>query len=229
MIWLFIGFTVLIFFTILFLSTLHIKINYQHAQDNDQLSIMLRLWFIRYTIKVPLVKVDKESKSIVFKQESQTGTPNQEHDKKQKKITPNEMLNSFENVKEILHHVVGLHRVVKAFLRTISIHKLEWHTNFGFGDAALTGMLVGAGWTIKGSIIGILSQYMLLKTNPTLSITPYFQQTFSHTKLTCMLSFRIGNAILAGLRIVKFWKGGLPSLKGGPPFLKAKNNEKSIS
>jgi hypothetical protein len=228
MIWLFIILGVIMLFFLIFISTLHIKIDYVHAQDNDQLSIMVRLWFIRYTIKVPLVKIDKDSNSIVFKQETQTGNPNNQQEQKPKKVTTDEMLMSFKNVREILDHVVGFHRVVKAFLNKVSIDKLEWHSNLGLGDAALTGMLVGTGWTIKGSIIGVLSQYMKLKTTPIVSITPFFQQTFSHTKVTCMLSFKIGNAILAGLRIVKFWKGGLPSFSGGPSFLKSKNSEKSI-
>ncbi|MBM7660533.1 hypothetical protein JOC85_001305 [Bacillus mesophilus] len=228
MIWYFIlsGILMLLFF--IFISELHIKIDYVHAQDNDQLSIMLRLWFFRFTIKVPLIKVDKDSNSVVFEQEIQTGSPTGQPQEKPKDVTSNELVNGFKNIKEIIEHVVGLHKIVRAFLKKVTVHKLEWHSNLGLGDAALTGMLVGAGWTIKGSIIGVLSQYMILKTSPTVTITPFFQQTFSHTKLSCMLSFRIGNAILAGLRIVKYWKGGLPSFAGGPSFLKSKNSEKSI-
>jgi hypothetical protein len=229
MIWLFIVIGIILFITLILVSKLYIKIDYLHAQDNDQLSIMARLWFIRYTFNIPLIRIDKDSKSLVFAHDEHVGNAKQEPQQKSKEILPKDILNRFKDTKELLQHVVHLHSIVKKFLKKISIHKLEWHTNFGIGDAASTGVFVGAGWSIKGSILGIVSQYMSLKTKPNITITPFFQHTFSHTKLTCMISFRIGNAILAGLRIVKFWKGGRPSFTGGPSFLKSKNTEKSIS
>ncbi|WP_246941233.1 DUF2953 domain-containing protein [Bacillus pinisoli] len=228
MIWLYVILAIILFFSLLLLSNLYIKIDYSHTQDDDQLSIMVKLWFFRYTFKIPLVKIDKDTNSIVFKKESQMGNSSEVKEKQPTEVTPNEILNGFKNAREVIQHVVHLHSIVRAFLQKVTILKLDWHTNFGIGDAALTGMLVGAGWAVKGGIIGLVSQYMRLKTNPTITITPFFQHSFSHTKLTCMLSFRIGNAILAGLRIVKFWKGGLPSFTGGPSFLKSKNS-KSIS
>ena len=42
------------------------------------------------------------------------------------------------------------------FLKKVNVTELEWHSTMGVGDAALTGMLTGALWTIKGSIIGMI-------------------------------------------------------------------------
>ncbi|MFD1739330.1 DUF2953 domain-containing protein [Bacillus salitolerans] len=229
MVWIWIVFGFFLFFTLLFLSKLHIKIDYFHTQDNDNMSIMVRLWFIRYTFNIPLVKIDKESNSLVLKRDSYAGTVKEKKQETEQKVTPTEFINLMKNTQELLQHVVEFHSIVKKFLNKITIQKLEWHSNIGAGDAALTGTLVGAGWSIKGCIIGILSQYMKLKAVPNITITPFFQQMFSHTKLTCIFSFRIGNAILAGLRVVKFWKGGFPSFKSNTPsFIKSEDNEKSI-
>jgi hypothetical protein len=193
------------------------------------LKITFRLWFFKYTINIPLVKIDKESSEIVVKQDTYAGDSKTEQLNSKKKFTPKEILNTFENTKELIQHVVDFHRIIRKFLKKISIIKFEWHSNFGIGDAALTGMFVGAGWSLKGGILGLLSQYMRFKVRPTVTITPFFQQKFSHTKLTCMISFRIGYAILAGLRIVKFWKGGRPSFSpSDPSFFKPKNNGKTI-
>ncbi|KAA0549105.1 DUF2953 domain-containing protein [Bacillus sp. BGMRC 2118] len=223
MIWLYIVGGLLLFIFLLFISKLHIKISYSHKKDDDQLSIKFRLWFIRYTLNIPLIRIDQETNSIVVAKKKENEEP------KSKQFTSHEILNSFKDTKEILQHVVSLHKIVRNFLRKVSVHKLEWHTNFGIGDAALTGVLVGAGWALKGSIVGIISQYMRLKVMPEMSITPLFLQVYSQTQLTCIISFRIGNAILAGIRIVKFWKGGKPALHNGPSILKAKNTEKSLS
>jgi hypothetical protein len=228
-VWLYIVLGILLIITLIIFSKLHIKIFFSHTKDNDDLTIKLRLWFFHYTIKVPLIRVDKETKSIVVAHEEHAGEKKNEKEATSNEYTPDDILNTFKNSRELLQHVVSFHKIIRRFLRKISVHKLDWHTTFGIGDAATTGVLVGAGWAIKGGILGIISQYMRMKTMPTVTITPLFLQKYSHTKLTCMISFRIGNAILAGLRIVKFWKGGRPSIKNGPSFLKAKNNEKSMS
>lgn len=222
MIWLYIALGVVLFFILLLISKLHITISYSHIKDNDQLTIKFRLWFFKYTINVPLIRVDQETNSIVVAKKKDKEEP------ESKQFTAHEILNSFKDTKEIFQHVVGLHRIVRNFLRKVSVNKLIWHSNFGIGDAALTGMLVGAGWAIKGSIVGLVSRYMRLKILPEMSITPLFLQVYSQTQIKCMISFRIGHAILAGIRIVKFWKGGKPALKNGPAVLKAKNTEKSL-
>jgi hypothetical protein len=83
----------------------------------------------------------------------------------------------------------------------------------GIGDAVYTGVAAGALWSIKGSIIGLLSNYLRMKEMPKLMVQPNFQQMITSTDLSCMFQFRIGYAILAGLKLVKWWKGGLPHFK----------------
>jgi hypothetical protein len=93
---------------------------------------------------------------------------------------------------------------------------MEWNSMIGIGDAARTGTLVGALWIVKGSIIGVISNYIRLKEMPKLSITPNFQQAISQTRFSCMIQFRIGNAMLAGIKLVKYWKGGKPKFRTKP-------------
>jgi hypothetical protein len=62
---------------------------------------------------------------------------------------------------------------------------------------------------------------------PQLTVTPHFQAAVIHTELTCMFQFRIGHAILAGLKLIKFWKGGKPRLKRKSDFQEEKT--KSVS
>lgn len=223
LIWLYIACAIILFILLLVFSKLHITISYAHIKDNDKLDIKVRIWFFHYTFHVPLIRVDKDTESVVV------ATEKKEEEPKSKQFTSHEILNSFQDMKEILQHVVTFHRIVRQFLKKVTVHKFSWHTNIGIGDAALTGVLVGVAWAIKGNIVGLLSRYMKVKKIPEMSITPLFVQVYSQTKLTCMISFRIGNAILAGLRIVKFWKGGKPKLKNSPPFLKEEQTEKSMS
>jgi hypothetical protein len=61
-----------------------------------------------------------------------------------------------------------------------------------------------------------------MKEMPKLAVQPNFQQMITSTDLLCMFQFRIGYAILAGLKLIKFWKGGKPHLKSKTDFREEK-------
>ncbi|KAB2338838.1 DUF2953 domain-containing protein [Cytobacillus depressus] len=198
---------VIIFITILF-SKLKVYFRYDHLNDDDHIKVEFRAWFglIRYKIEMPLIKIDDNSPTVVVKQEKSMKQESVNKDTKQ--FGAQDLLNYFHDVKAILHSVVSLNRIIKKFLRKVTIRQFDWHTSFGLGDAAYTGMFTGAFWAMKGSIIGVISHFMKLKTPPNLSITPQFQFALSQTSISCIFYFRIGHAMLAGIKLMKYWKGG---------------------
>jgi energy-coupling factor transporter transmembrane protein EcfT len=201
-------------------TKLTVTIDLKHVGDNDQFKIKFRAWFglLRYTIDIPFVKVDDDGPNLIVKQGQKVGSEKADNkiNEKEEKITPEDILSTLSDIKEIAKHIVDLHKIMRRFLKKIKIKKLEWHSQVGIGDAALTGILTGAAWTIKGSVIGLISQYLKLKTIPVVTITPEFNQFCSRTKLQCIFQFRIGQAMLAGIRFIKYWKGGRPKLKNKP-------------
>ncbi|MFD0827281.1 DUF2953 domain-containing protein [Neobacillus sp. M.A.Huq-85] len=226
MIWVLLIFLILLLLFLLIIFTkLTIKVNYYHHNDNDDLKIEFRIWFglIKFKKHIPLIKVDDNSPSIVVK-----GKKKKDHSSKKSSneevhhITPDDMMTNFKNTKEILNHVIHMHIIIRKFLKKVSIKQFEWHTMFGVGDAAHTGVLCGGLWTIKGGIAGLLSNYFNLKEMPILTVTPHFQATVIQTQISCMFQFRIGQAILAGLKLMRFWKGGSPNLKSNTNFSKEK-------
>jgi hypothetical protein len=187
------------------------------------------IWFglIKYTIKVPLIKVDDNSASLVVKSKTKMGDSSDESTKEdEKQITTEDVETNLSNAKKLLNHVFGLHQIVRNFFRRVTLKGLEWNTLIGLGDAAHTGTITGAIWAFKGSIIGLLSHYFKLKEVPKISVTPHFQAAVIQTRLTCIIQFRIGYAILAGLKLFKFWKGGLPHFKKKANF--ANDKTKSV-
>jgi Protein of unknown function (DUF2953) len=218
--WLIVVLLILFFIIFLILITrLTVIVDLLHVGDDDHLKIKFRAWLgiIRYTISIPLIKVDDEA-NLIVKQEQKLGDENSNNKVKkgQEKITPEEEVRAISDVKEILQHVVGLHKIVRRFLKKVKVRELEWHSQIGIGDAAHTGMLTGLAWSIKGGVVGIISQYMQLHTTPVITITPEFNVYCSRTKLQCMIQFRIGHAMLAGIQLIKYWKGGRPKLKSKP-------------
>ncbi|MGO4888721.1 DUF2953 domain-containing protein [Anaerobacillus sp. MEB173] len=205
--WGFIVLLIIIFIVILIMITkVNIELFYAHDQDNDELTIKFNAWFglLSYTMSVPLIKVDKDSASIIIEEEQKVGQ-NDLEDKK-RKITPNLIINKMKEMQDFLRHVKGLHKIMRHFLKNISVTKFEWQTQLGIGDAAHTGVLAGIAWGIKGTAIGIVSHLMLLKTKPKIAVQPAYQSKQSFTRLRCMFSFRIGHAIGAGIKIARHWK-----------------------
>jgi len=194
-------------------TTIHIR--YYHAKDNDDLTIQAKLLFglIRYKKKIPLIKIDDDSPTIVVKEETSINDSEATDTKKTKQFSPEDLLNTLDNAKELLLHVVGFHRIIRSFLSKVIIKNIEWSSIVGLGDAAHTGAISGAIWAVKGSVIGIISQYMRMQNMPKINIYPQFQRVASETLFTCMFQFRIGHAMFAGIKIIKFWKGGFPQIK----------------
>ncbi|MFC4321089.1 DUF2953 domain-containing protein [Litchfieldia salsa] len=228
--WVFIIFLVII--AILFLiiiSKLTVLIQINHSPKSQDVRIKLSTWLglIRYTIHIPLMKLDDDSASVVVKHEEKSNLKKENAKNKSEKFSPDEIIRAIKDSEKIIEHVANLHRIIKKFFKKVTISKLEWHSVFGIGDAAHTGIFVGLGWSVKGCLLGVISQYMRLKGQPHITITPLFQQLNSETKFECMFHFRVGNAMLAGIRLVKYWKGGLPKFKTKPLSMLSGSNSKN--
>jgi hypothetical protein len=226
LVWLYmaLGAIILLFLLIIF-TKLTIILNFFHHNDNDELKVEFRIWFglIKYKMNVPLIKIDDDSPSIVVKGNSQLGDSNEEESSTNvEQITKDNLITKMTNAKDIINHVFSLNVIVRKFLKRIVIKRFEWHSLVGVGDAAHTGMITGALWTIKGGFVGMLSHFLRLKEMPVLSVTPHFQLAVIQTRITCIFQFRIGYAILAGLKLIKFWKGGRPNFKVDTAYSKEK-------
>jgi hypothetical protein len=215
--------SLLILFLIIWFTNVTILIDYSHQKDDDHFKIQLRAWkFIRYNIEIPVVKVDKDEPRIHYEKKNKDGN----HETGD--ITPHEIDERISDFNELMHHVFGLYILVRKFLKTVKIKQLEWNSIVGVKDAALTGVLTGIVWSIKGGIVGVLSHYMKLMAQPQISVHPSFRIPISQTKIKCMFKIRIGNAILAGLKILKFWRNGKASFKTKPLSIMTKDGNHSV-
>ncbi|WP_409297225.1 DUF2953 domain-containing protein [Peribacillus sp. SCS-26] len=95
--------------------------------------------------------------------------------------------------------------ILKKFLKKVKIRKFDWQTVIGTGNAAHTAVLTGAVYGIKSTIIGVLTHYLVVDEMPHYKIEPLYQGEYSRTSLLCIVEFKIGNAILTGLLILREW------------------------
>lgn len=203
---------------IILITKVKIFLDYFHGNDNDHLKVTIKAWggLLKYKVEIPVIKIDDNSPTLIAEEKVQSGPGEKETKEKTSQVDKNDLLTSLSDFRHLLAHIAGFHKIVRSFLAKVTVRNIEWHTMVGVGDAAATGVLTGAFWAVKGGIIGIISSYMKLKEMPIMSITPSFQYAVSITSFKCMFQVRVGHAILAGIKMVKYWKGGWPEFKTKP-------------
>ena len=226
LLWILLGLLVIILLVLM--TKIKVKIRFQHVHQNDELVIKCSAWFglIHYTINIPVIRVDVESTSVKVKEK--TGMSDQTKTETNKRFTPDDFIQSLKNMKYILEHVVDLQKIIRHFLKKIQVKQFRWRSMIGMGDAAHTGVIVGACWGIKGSIIGLLTNVLHFKEEPFFSITPDFQNQNAETAFSCILQFRIGQAIVTGIKLLRYWKGSKVRLIT-EPFAKQKDHSNKQS
>jgi hypothetical protein len=181
---------------IIFITTLSIKIMACYTPGEQILLVQVRVWFIRFTFNV-LKMLEKKKKQKQSKSE-----PVQE---KQEDEQQNRSFSEWlEKLPELIKSLGDIHTIGKGFLRKVKVKKFLWRSHLGTGDAASTGILAGYVWSVKGIVTGALSQYTKLIKPPELDVTPIFQGKITTTELECMFSFRIGQALLTGLKLFRY-------------------------
>ncbi|OCA91388.1 hypothetical protein A8F94_05900 [Bacillus sp. FJAT-27225] len=206
MFWLFFSLTgIVLLIALIWVTRITVHTEYKNYSGNNELQIQFRAWFglIRYAITIPVLNV--ESNPPGLEAEGSKGINGEEDTGG--RLSAEELVSMLEEIKEILDRIIGVQPIIKDFLAHVTVRKFEWKTAFGTGDAAITGVLAGAIWAIKGSVAGLASEYMKLKVKPDFMVTPYFQFKTAGTMLTCMFTFRAGKAISAGIKLFAHWKG----------------------
>lgn len=96
-------------------------------------------------------------------------------------------------------------RIGRRFLRHVSVEKWETATVFGTGEAHVTGWLAGWLWSLQTQAQTLLLRTMKLRKPPRITIRPDFQRQRWFWRLDCITSFRLGHAIIAGIRLFSYW------------------------
>ncbi|WNB93142.1 DUF2953 domain-containing protein [Bacillus sp. NEB1478] len=205
--WILFFVAVLLLFTILLmLSTLHIELQFVHRNDNSDVQITLRMYrFLRYTLKIPLIQFDAKDHAVKIKEEKKASLGTEK--KKKKRITFRQFKNQYKSFRGMLIHVQNFYHIIRHFLSKMKVENIAWHSAVGLGEASASAIAAGSLWGIKGVVLQLINTFFILKGNPSVSVVPVFQGMHSETRFSCMVSFKIGHAIVVMLKIMKAWRG----------------------
>ncbi|MCY0877072.1 MAG: DUF2953 domain-containing protein [Firmicutes bacterium] len=92
---------------------------------------------------------------------------------------------------------------VRARIVDFHMKSLRWESTIGLGDAAHTAVISGLGWTVKGLVMGILTDWFAFDCHPELSIVPVYGDLALTTEATCILRCPLGKAMWAGWRLYR--------------------------
>lgn len=177
MIWILIVLSFFLLIAAVLYSRINVTFSYHYTQEEHILSV-----------KVAIYKLKIIKKRINLSEEISTPKNKEQRPK----------FDTFQaRLKHIFQQLKSLNDSANQLLAYIQIQQLNWQTNGGTGEAGTTGIASGGVWTIKGIIIGFLAEKAMLKCKPNLAVQPHFQLPFFQTKIDCIVSVRLGQAIYA--------------------------------
>ncbi|MET4566981.1 hypothetical protein ACVK1V_003427 [Bacillus subtilis] len=217
---------ILIGIVLLLRMKIYVVLEYLHADDNDKLTLKITALFglIRIKKTIPAIKVNKEDGTVDIKQKTES---KMKKSSGKKKITQNDVQQSINKIEMLLHQVTRLRKISASFLAHLHITKLEWVTVIGIQDAAVTGVLTGAVWGVKGGIAAMLYDHLDFVNKPVYEVIPSFQVPVSKTHFQCIFFFRFGHAMLAAFKFVKYGRE-LSVLKKNPSARMTSKNDSSV-
>lgn len=86
-------------------------------------------------------------------------------------------------------------------LKHVDIRRLEWYTALGSGDPALTGVLVGGLWSVKGFVLALLARFLAgFSCLPQIKVMPCFAGAGLDLWVCGVFTTRAGYILLAALK-----------------------------
>jgi hypothetical protein len=190
----------LVFIISIQFTNVNIRITYYRERNNDELIIIVStlLGLVNFKIETNLIDfVMSRSPGLEVKQEIEaTG--------KGKLVKEIEQELDLEEVRSGVEKIMRLYKKYKGpicyFRSKIAVKELKWQTYLGTGDAALTGIFIGILWNIKTLILSVLDSQFKWLVAREVEIVPDFENINFGTNFDCILSFKIGHAIIAGIK-----------------------------
>ncbi|RSL32941.1 DUF2953 domain-containing protein [Salibacterium salarium] len=209
MIWLIgIASLLLLLLILVMITPVTLRFRFMQKKANQDLHLKITVWRVFYkTFELPIISFEEETGSVVMKEKTKTSTGNEEE--RDIKETPQEIKSQLEGLRLWINHIAGLRPILHSFLNKWKITEFSWKSKIGTGEAAWTGFLSGTLWSVKNIAVGLMSAVFKLKCAPDIDIAPEFQKPALDVDLSCMVSVRLGHAIIAGIRVMKHLRGNM--------------------
>lgn len=110
------------------------------------------------------------------------------------------------------------HTTIIRFLQSVQIYNMNYHIHFGTGNSALTGVSIGAAYSLIGIIENILKEFTILHKPPNIDITPNYYASILEATGKIRFSFSIRKAIYTAFLLFRVYRRTQKEFKETHPF-----------
>lgn len=206
---------------VLIFSALDIHIRYSRRLEDDEIQLTFKLWkIVRYRYSVPTVNVENLWQGVTAEESRSASVKdkNVSEQKKRRQFTLEEVRQKYRTSVMMIRRVKNFTLIARRFMQRVQVIRLTWHTGLGVKDAADTAVLVGTAYALKSMFAETLNRLFLLRSVPDIRVVPRYNEKIWDTEFRCIVRFRIGHAILAGIRIWMNTKKGREEIWQSTPF-----------
>jgi hypothetical protein len=205
--WLFYGLLFLLglALSLLLLFPIYVEVDFRREGKDDHLHIGVRAaaGLLRLGYEIPVIALLEQSRQIVMIKEPTKQMPKGKRGKVT--ITVEKIEKFMRMIRRFRKRFGKFKRAILRLTKTYELHKYEWRTVFGTGDAAKTAYVAGLAWGLKGLIAGMVYRNLTVKQRLKYEVKPHFQAQGFRTELTCIIRFWIAKAMVATLILVFLW------------------------
>lgn len=182
-----------------------IELQYARNKELDKLRLRFSTFFglLHYTIEFPLLDFAiRGNRQFQIKTKAKRGV-GEEAAKHLPIITiaADQIRRALKIQYQLMDRLHNFFPKIRKFSKTFRVRQLKWSTEFGAGDAALTGTAAGLVWSVKGTVIGIMSHLLSMQTKPEMIVLPMFAQAGFAMRIDCIIRFWVGQAIFEGIKL----------------------------
>ncbi|MDQ0481283.1 DUF2953 domain-containing protein [Guptibacillus hwajinpoensis] len=172
-------------------STVKVTVTIEHSRAVEELQIDVKALFglLLYSTAIPLKELLESGEEAIKDKAEETTV----------KGDIQELLKLFKKTN-------GAKDAVQFILEKTSVRKIQWETNFGMTNAANTAVGAELLLNAKIALFALLSHYSNLLTVPQLIVTPIYEMKTIQTYIKCMITFKLGHAMIAVIKLLKSQK-----------------------
>ncbi len=160
--------------------------------------LLLIILFVRFkisvkvnnkTAKVYLGKIKIYDSSNAAERKSKNKTVDKDREFEEKYANFKKIINFFRKIPDDKNDDIVY--ILKYAKKTFSVRRLDISLDYGFDDAALTGITGGIIWTVIPAISGFVGRYIDIKQITNIAIKPYYTEKILDFKLEFVFCVRI--------------------------------------
>ncbi|MDP4550935.1 DUF2953 domain-containing protein [Alkalihalobacillus macyae] len=172
-------------------STVKVTVTIEHSRAVEELQVDVKALFglLLYSTAIPLKELLENGEEAIKDKAEETTF----------KGDIQELLKLFKKTH-------GAKDAVQFILEKTSVRKIQWETNFGMTNAANTAVGAELLLNAKIALFALLSHYSNLLTVPQLIVTPIYEMKTIQTYIKCMITFKLGHAMIAAIKLLKSQK-----------------------